>query len=250
MSKIQPNLTDAVADIPNGASILIAGFGPGTPWNLIRALYLQGANSLTLISNGASNAAGNDVVSLGTIVATGRVKKVIAAFTAATHPSQRGPLEVLDEAGEIEAELTPQGTLAERIRAGGAGIPAFYTPAGVGTELAVGKEHRTFNGREYILEQAITADYAFIRVWKADAFGNLIFRRAQRNFNPIMASAACCTIAEVEEPILAEGALDPDMIHVSGIFVHRLVQIPPPPEGIFHVSRTVRGPAVTRESRD
>jgi 3-oxoacid CoA-transferase A subunit len=124
-----------------------------------------------------------------------------------------------------------QGTLAERIRAAGVGIPAFYTPATVGTELAEGKEHRDFNGRTHVLEQALPADYAFIRAWKADSFGNLIFRRSQRNFNPIMATAAQCTIVEVEEPIVEPGELDPDTIHTSGIYVSRIVKIPPESEG-------------------
>src|SRR5581483_10327325 len=128
----------------------------------------------------------------------------------------------------------------------GAGIPAFYTPTGVGTEMAEGKEHRDFDGRTYLLERAITGDYAFVRAWKADRFGNLIFRRAQRNYNPLMATAARVTIAEVEEPIVAEGELDPDQIHTSGVFVHALVQIPPPPEGVLHI---VRGLPFTARDR-
>jgi 3-oxoacid CoA-transferase A subunit len=162
---------------------------------------------------------------------------LIASFTAGAHPSQPSPVETLAAAGELEAELVPQGTLAERIRAGGAGIPAFYTPTGAGTEIARGKEQRDFNGRTYLLEEAITADYAFIRAWKADAFGNLVFRLAQRNYNPIMAMAARCTIVEVEEPIVAEGKLDPDHVHTPGIFVQRMIQIPSPPAGILHVVR-------------
>src|SRR5439155_7160218 len=161
-----------------------------------------------------------------------RARKVILAFTAATHPSRRSAVETLVAAGELEAETVPQGTLAERIRAGGAGIPAFYTPTGVGTETAEGKEHREFNGRTFILEEAITADYAFIRAWKADTFGNLLFRRAQRNFNPIMAAAARCAIVEAEEVVPA-GSFDPDHVHTPGLFVERIVQIPPPPEGIL-----------------
>jgi 3-oxoacid CoA-transferase A subunit len=237
--KVHETFADAVRDIPDGATILVAGFGPGTPWNLLNALYHQGAKDLTLICNsgsGGSAALGrDDLVTHGTLIEAGRVRKVIASFTASTHPSRPTPLEALVDAGQMEAELVPQGTLAERIRAGGAGIPAFYTPTGVGTEIAAGKEQRTFNGRTYLLEEAITADYAFLRAWKADTFGNLIFRRAQRNYNPIMAMAARCSIAEVEEPIVDEGALDPDQIHASGIFVHRIVKIPPPPEGVMHV---------------
>jgi 3-oxoadipate CoA-transferase alpha subunit len=135
------------------------------------------------------------------------------------------------EKGLIEAELVPQGTLAERMRAAGAGIPAFYTPAAVGTELAEGRETRMFNGREYLLEEALPLDYAFIRAHQADAFGNLRFRRSQRNSNPLMAMATRVTVVEVEEDILPVGAIDPDDVHLPGIFVHRLVIIPPPPEG-------------------
>lgn len=250
--KLCSTFGDAVADVPDGATILLGGFGPGTPWNLIRALYLQGTRELTLVCNsgsGGSAAVGrDDLVTHLTLIAAGRVRKVVASFTASTHPSRKTALDELLEQGKIEAELVPQGTLAERIRAGGAGIPAFYTPTGVGTLLAEGKEHRVFNGREYLLEEAITADYAFVRAWKADAFGNLVYRRAQRNFNPIMAMAARNTIAEVEEPIVDEGMLDPDQIHTPGIFVHRLVQIPAPPEGILHVLRGV--PAAQAAARE
>jgi 3-oxoadipate CoA-transferase alpha subunit len=245
-TKLHTSFADAVADIPDGATILLGGFGPGTPWNLLKALYEHGAKDLTLVCNsgsGGSAARGrDDLVTHSTLVEAGRVRKVIASFTAATHPSQVTPLETLVADGKIEAELVPQGTLAERIRAGGAGIPAFYTPTGAGTEMAVGKEQRVFHGRTYLLEEAITADYAFLRAWKADTFGNLIFRRAQRNYNPIMAMAATCTITEVEEPIVEAGALDPDQVHTSGIFVHRLIPIPAPPEGILHV--VPRGRAV------
>jgi 3-oxoacid CoA-transferase A subunit len=238
--KVLKSFEEAVADIPDGSSILIAGFGPGSPANLIRALYYQGAKDLTIVANGAGAGAapGRDgQVTSGTLVQDGRVRKVMLAFTASTRPSRPSIVEELQQAGKIEAELIPQGTLAERIRAGGAGIPAFYTPAAVGTLLAEGKEHRTFNGREYILEEAITADYAFVNAWKADTFGNLIFRRAQRNFNPIMAMAARTTIAEIVDEIVPEGELDPDQIHTSGIFVQRLVKIPPPPEGIHYTGR-------------
>ena len=224
--KIYETFEDALHDLQDGASIMIAGFGGvGSPANLMRALQQSSAKDLTLISNGAGNP----------LIEEGRVRKVIASFTAATRPSRRSPAEELQQQGKLIAELTPQGTLAERIRSGGAGIPAFFTPAGVGTEIADGKEHRTFNGRTYIMEEAITADYAFVRAWKADTFGNLIFRRAQRNFNPIMAMAGHCTVVEVEEDIVAEGELDPDQIHTPGIFVHRLVHIPP--DGLRTVGR-------------
>jgi 3-oxoacid CoA-transferase A subunit len=234
-SKVVSSFDKAVADVHDGATILIAGFGPGTPWNLIRALYEQGARDLTLAFNIANRVSREDAVGIGDIVNAGRVRKVIAAFTAATHPSQENPIEQICESDAIEWEITPQGTLAERIRAGGAGIPAFYTPAGVGTVVAEGKERRVFNDREYLLEESLTADFALLRAWKADEFGNLVFRRAQRNFNPIMAMAARCAIVEVEEPIVAEGELDPDAIHTSGIFVDRMVEIGP--GGILHMAR-------------
>ena len=224
-SKVVASFAEAVTGIEDGSSILVAGFGePGTPHNLIRALYEQGARDLTLIANGAGNPREDGVITTGDLVAAKRVRRVLLAFTASTHPSRQTALERLHEAGEIEAQITPQGTLAERIRAGGAGIPAFYTPAGVGTEVAEGKEQRTFGGRTYLLEEAITASYALLRCWKADTFGNLVFRRAQRNFNPIMATAADCTIVEAEEVVEA-GALDPDAIHTPGIFVERVVSI-------------------------
>lgn len=229
------SFAEAVQDIPDGASIMIAGFGPGTPHNLIKALYEHGAKELTLILNSAGAGRANpEHITSTTLIEHRRVKKVMAAFTAATHPSQRSALEDLQETGEIETELMPQGTLAERIRAAGVGIPAFYTPAAVGTELAQGKEHRVFNGRTYLLEEALSADYAFIRAKTADEFGNLIYQGSERNFNPLMATAARCTIAEVEE-ILPVGSLDPIQIHTPGIYVHRIVQIPP--DGIFHVHR-------------
>jgi 3-oxoacid CoA-transferase A subunit len=231
-NKIFQTFAEAVSDIPDGSSVLLPGFGAGSPGNLVEALYHQGAKNLTIIANGAGGQrqSGNTPparISHGTLIEEGRVSKIIASFTAATHPSQLSVVEELQKSGEIDAELTPQGTLAERIRAGGAGIPAFYTPASVGTELADGKEHRNFQGRTYVLEEAITADYAFLHAWKADTFGNLIFKRGQRNYNPIMATAARFVIAEVEEPIVPEGTFEPDQIHTSGIFVQRLVQIPP-----------------------
>ena len=225
-SKVVASFEEAVAGIEDGSSILVAGFGePGSPHNLVAALYEQGATDLTLIANGAGMTRDDGVITTGNLVEEKRVRRVLLAFTASTHPSRRTPLEELNEAGEIEAQITPQGTLAERIRAGGAGIPAFFTPAGVGTEVAEGKEHREFGGRTYVLEEAIVADYALIRCWKADTFGNLVFRRSQRNFNPIMAMAADCTLVEAEE-VVEVGELDPDLIHTPGIFVQRVVSVP------------------------
>ncbi len=235
-NKVVTSFKEAIADIQDGSSILIGGFGSGTPHNLINALFEQGATDLTLILNSAGTGGGS--VKMGNVsvidfLEQRRVRKVIMAFTASTHPSRKSIIEELEEAGEIEAELVPQGTLAERIRAGGAGIPAFYTPAAVGTQLAEGKEHREFNDRTYLMEEAITADYALVRAWRADEFGNLNYKGSERNFNPLMATAARTTVAEAEE-VLAIGALEPEHVHTSGIFVQRLVKIPP--DGIFHVS--------------
>jgi 3-oxoacid CoA-transferase A subunit len=161
------------------------------------------------------------------------------AFTASTHPSRRSAIEELEEAGEIEAELVPQGTLAERIRAGGVGIPAFYTPASVGTELAANKEHREFNVRTYVLEEAIFADYAFVRAYRADEFGNLFFRLAQRNFNPLMATAARTTIVEAEQ-MVPIGSFQPDEVHTPGIYVHRIIVIGP--DDILHPAQPGASP--------
>ena len=235
-SKVVSSFAQAVADIADGSSILIGGFGAGTPYNLINALYEQGAKDLTLILNAAGTGGGGikmGSVSVIDLLEQRRVRKVIMAFTASTHPSRKSIIEELEEGGEIETELVPQGTLAERIRAGGAGIPAFYTPTAVGTELAEGKEHRVFNGRTYLMEEAITADYAFVRAWHADEFGNLRYKGSERNFNPIMATAARTTIAETED-ILPIGSFEPEEVHTSGIYVERLIKIPP--DGIFHVS--------------
>jgi len=239
---IYDTMAEAVADIPDDVSLMLPGFGgAGSPLNLITALFHQGATGLTCISNGIGFATGrDDIRALGDFVEAGRVKKAIASFTASTRPSQPGIAEVKVRDGTMEAELAPQGTLAERIRAGGSGIPAFYTPTGAGTRIAEGKDVRSFDGRDYLLETALFADYAFIRAWKADTAGNLIYRRAARNYNPIMSMAATCTIVEVEEPIVPAGELDPDHIHTPGVYIDRLVQIPQ--DGLFWVDRrTLRG---------
>ncbi len=239
LSKIYTSMDKAVVDIPDGSTIMIAGFGPGTPNNLLEALHRQGAKDLS----GICNFPADDVErnSFGNLVLDKRFTKMYCAFTDIGRSGRVAPFAAAYQAHEIEAELMSQGTLAERIRAAGVGVPAFYTPVTVGTELAEGKEHRDFDGRTYVLEQALPADYAFIRAWKADSFGNLIFRRSQRNFNPIMATAAQCTIVEVEEPIVEPGELDPDTIHTSGIYVSRIVKIPAESEGgvwekSFHVA--------------
>ena len=224
-NKIYRTFDEAVADIPDGAVFMSPGFGGvGIPRNLLAAVNRQGAKGLTGISNNAGTV--DAKVDVGTLVAAGQVKKMCCAFTATPHPSQVTAFVRMYNNGEVDAELIPQGTLAERIRAAGAGIGAFYTPASVGTELAEGKEHREIDGKVYVLEYPLHADYAFIRAWKADTFGNLQFRLTQRNFNPIMAMAARITIVEVENDIVPMGALDPDQVHVPGVYVDRMVRIP------------------------
>src|SRR5438876_4658803 len=236
-SKVYPSFAEAVADVPDGSVVGFGGFAVvGMPINLYKALAEQGAKDLTCVSNSTRGGATlpADAPDLSRLISNNQVKKVVCAFTAPTRASQRLVLTEYVEKGLIEAELVPQGTLAERMRAAGASIPAFYTPAAVGTELAEGRETRRFEGREYLLEYALPLDYAFIRAYQADEAGNLRFRRAQRNFNPLMAMAARVTIVEVEEPILPRGAIDPDDVHLPGIYVHRLAKIAPPPEAWWH----------------
>ena len=229
-NKVFPTFDQAVADVPDGITFMSPGFGGvGVPRNLLEALHRQGAKNLTGISNNAGTM--DEKVDVGTLIGAGRVKKMVCAFTAPTHPSQITPFVKMYNNDEIDAEVVPQGTLAERIRAAASGIGGFYTPASVGTELAEGKEHREISGRTYVLEYPLHADYALIRAWKADSFGNLQFRLTQRNFNPIMAMAAGITIVEVESDIVEPGELDPDQIHVPGVYVDRLVKIPP--DGIW-----------------
>lgn len=241
-SKLLGSFQAAVADIADGSTIGFGGFAmPGTPFNLIRALREHGARRLTLVANTTGGAQQPRMPDIGMLVESGQVAKVICAFTAPTRPTDVLPFAAFHEAGEVEAELVPQGTLAERLRAAGAGIPAFYTPAAVGTELAAGRETRMIDGREYLLEHALKLDYAFIRARTADDFGNLRFHRAQRNFNPLMAAAARCAIAEIEDPVVPAGTIDPDDVHTPGIYVHRLVQVPAAPEGLW--------PSVRRERR-
>ena len=225
-NKAFPDFDGAVADVPDGATIMFGDFGGiGAPQNLIAALHRQGAKGLTGISNEHGGTDGR--VDVGTLIESGRVKKMVCSITAATHPSRVTPFVRLYNSGEVDGELVPQGTLAERIRAGGAGIGGFYTPAGAGTEIAAGKETRDIDGRPYLLEYPLVADYAFIRAWQADTLGNLRFRMAQRNFNPIMAMAARVTLVEVENPVVSTGELDPDDIHVPGVYVDRIVEISP-----------------------
>jgi 3-oxoacid CoA-transferase A subunit len=229
-NKIYNSFDEAVSDIPNGSTIMSPGFGQvGVPRNLLAALNRQGAKDLTAVSNNAGTL--DDKIDIGTLIESRQVKKMICAFTAPTHPSQVTPFVKMYNDDEIEAELVPQGTLAERMRAASAGIGGFYTPTSVGTELAEGKEHRDINGRIHVLEYPLPGDFALIRAWRADTFGNLQFRMAQRNFNPIMATAAKITIVEVEDAIVDVGEIDPDNIHVPGVYVDRLIKIPS--DGIF-----------------
>lgn len=224
-NKVYPDFDAAVADVPDGITLMSPGFGGvGVPRNLLAALHRQGAKNLSCISNNAGTM--DDKIDVGTLIQAGQVKKMVCAFTAPTHPSQITPFVQMYNNDEIDAELVPQGTLAERMRAAAAGIGGFYTPSSVGTELAEGKEHREINGRTYVLEYPLPADYAFIRAWRADTFGNLQFRLAQRNFNPIMAMAANITVVEVEDAIVEPGELDADQIHLPGVYVDRLVKIP------------------------
>lgn len=240
-SKQVAGFAEAVQDIPDGSTIGFGGFAmPGVPFNLIRALLAQGARHLTLVANTTGGAQQPRMPDIGMLVENGQVRKVICAFTAATRPTDVLPFTKFYEGGAVEAELVPQGTLAERLRAAGAGIPAFYTPTAVGTELAEGRETRVIDGREYLLEYALPLDYAFVRAVRADTFGNLQFHRSQRNFNPVMATAARVTIAEVDEDIVPAGSIDPDMVHTPGIFVHRVVKVPPAPEGLWPTRRQER----------
>ncbi len=229
-NKVYPDFDAAVADVPDGITFMSPGFGGvGVPRNLLAALNRQGAKNLWGISNNAGTM--DDKVDVGTLIEARQIRKMTCAFTAPTHPSQITPFVRMYNNDELDAELVPQGTLAERMRAAASGIGGFYTPSSVGTELAEGKEHREINGRTYVLEHPLPAHYAFIRAWRADTFGNLQFRLTQRNFNPIMAMAADITVVEVEDAIVPIGELDPDHVHVPGVYVDRLVQIPP--DGIW-----------------
>ncbi|WP_428534145.1 CoA transferase subunit A [Rhodopila sp.] len=246
-TKLRASFAEAVSDIADGSTIGFGGFAmPGTPFNLIKALMAHGAKRLTLVANTTGGAQQPRMPDIGMLVENGQVAKVICAFTAATRPTDVLPFTKYYESGEVEAELVPQGTLAERLRAAGAGIPAFYTPTAVGTELAQGRETRVIEGREYLLEYALSLDYALIRARSADAGGNLRFHRSQRNFGPVMATAARCTIAEIDDKVLPLGGIDPDDVHTPGIYVHRLVQVPPEPVGIWPSKRQARGQETRR----
>jgi 3-oxoacid CoA-transferase subunit A len=214
MDKTVASAAAAVADIPDGATVMIGGFGlSGNPENLIAALHRQGTRNLTIISNNA----GTDHEGIGVLLAAGQIRKMIA-----TYVGENSIFEAQARSGQLETELVPQGTFAERIRAAGAGIPAFFTPAGVGTLVAEGKETREFDGRVYLMERALPADFALIKAYRGDRWGNLIYRKTARNFNPVMATAARVTIAEVEE-LLAPGGLDPEAIVTPAVYVQRIV---------------------------
>lgn len=247
MDKVVSSAAEAVSDINDRASIAVGGFGLcGVPEALIQALYEKGSTGLSTVSNNC----GVDGIGLGLLLSAGRIARTIGSYVGENKEFARQFL-----GGELEVELTPQGTLAERLRAGAAGIPAFYTPAGVGTAVAEGglpwrygprgevikaspaKEIREFNGKHYVLETAITTDFAFVHAWKGDRHGNLVYRRSARNFNPACAGAGRITIAEVEE-LVDVGSLEPDHIHTPGIQVQRVVHAPGPNKHIEN--RTIR----------
>jgi 3-oxoacid CoA-transferase subunit A len=214
MKTIFNSFEEAIQDIQDGMTIMVGGFGlVGIPENLIKALAESGVKDLTVISNNC----GVDDWGLGLLLRNKQIKKIIGSYVGENKEFERQVLS-----GEVEVELIPQGTLAERIRAGGAGIPAFYTPAGVGTPIAEGREVRTFQNKKYLLEYGMTADFSLIRAAKGDKMGNLIYNKTARNFNPMMAAAGKVTIAEVEE-LYEIGELDPDQIHTPGIYVQHLV---------------------------
>ncbi|RYE25754.1 MAG: CoA transferase subunit A [Sphingobacteriales bacterium] len=215
MNKVVANAEEAIKDIQSGAVLMLGGFGLcGIPENCITALVKKGVNNLTCISNNA----GVDDFGIGLMLQQKQVKKMISSYVGENAEFERQLLS-----GELEVELVPQGTLATRCMAAGYGMPAIFTPAGVGTEVAEGKEVRNFNGKDYLMEYAFDADFAIVKAWKGDAQGNLIFKDTARNFNPMMAMAGKITIAEVEE-LVPVGELDPNFIHTPGIYVHRIFQ--------------------------
>ncbi len=215
INKVVTNAEEAIADIQDGATLMLGGFGLcGIPENSIAALVKKGIKNLTCISNNA----GVDDFGIGLMLQQRQVRKMISSYVGENKEFERQLLS-----GELEVELIPQGTLAERCRAGGAGIPAFFTPAGYGTEVAVGKETREIEGKMYVMEQWLRADFAIVKAWKGDTAGNLIYRGTARNFNPMMATAGKITIAEVEE-LVPVGELDPNHIHTQGVFIQRIFQ--------------------------
>jgi len=215
MHKVAASAEEAIQDVFDGARIMVGGFGLcGNPENLIRALVHKGVKNLTTISNNA----GVDGFGIGLLLENGQIRRHIG-----TYVGENKLLEKMVLNGTVELDLVPQGTFAERIRAGGAGIPAFFTPTGVGTVVAEGKETREFDERPYIMERALTADFALVKAWKGDKWGNLVYRKTARNFNPMMATAAKITIAEVEH-LVEPGELEPDMVHTPSVYVERIFQ--------------------------
>lgn len=214
MNKVYASSEEAIADIFDGATLMVGGFGLcGVPENLIRALARKGTKNLSTISNNV----GVDGFAMGLLLANGQIRSHIGSYVG-----ENRLLEQMVLQGTIQLTLVPQGTFSERIRAGGAGIPAFFTPAGVGTVVAEGKEVREFDGRPYLMERALKADFALVKAWKGDRMGNLVYRKTARNFNPMMAAAGKVTIAEVEH-LVEPGELDPDLIHTPGIYVKRIL---------------------------
>jgi len=215
MNKVVGSADEAVRDVFDGATIMVGGFGLcGIPENLIRALVRKGTKNLTTISNNV----GVDGLGMGLLLAAGQIRKHIGTYVGENKLLEQMVLE-----GRIELDLVPQGTFSERIRAGGAGIPAFYTPTGVGTVVAKDKETREFDGRLFLMEHALKADFGLVKAWKGDRWGNLVYRKTARNFNPMMATAARVTIAEVEH-LVEPGELEPDMVHTPSVFVNRIFQ--------------------------
>jgi 3-oxoacid CoA-transferase subunit A len=215
MGKVLTSADEAVAQIHDGATLMVGGFGVcGNPENLLKALYARGTRNLTVISNNA----GIDDFGLGPLLRARQIRKMVATYVGENKEFERQYL-----AGELEVELVPQGTFSERIRAGGAGIGGFYTPTGYGTLVAEGKETRTIDGRSYVLEYPLKADFALVRAWKGDQAGNLVYRKTARNFNPMMATAGTVTLAEVEQ-LVSPGEIAPDAVHTPGIFVQYIVQ--------------------------
>jgi 3-oxoadipate CoA-transferase alpha subunit len=240
INKVFETFEEAVKDVPDGAVILIGNFaGPGgTPFYLIQALRRQGAKNLTIVANTAGGIGLTlDYDDHRILFENRQVKKVIASFPFSTSASRPSVAEKQILAGEVELEIVPQGTLSERIRAGGAGVPAFYTPTGAGTVIEKGKEVRVFDGRPCLMERALKADYAFVRAFKADLMGNLVYRGTQRQFNPIMATAARTTIAEVDQ-IVDPGELDPEAIVTPGLYVKRIVKVKEDPGFPRHLERS------------
>lgn len=217
MNKVVASADEAVRDVAGGSTLVVGGFGLcGIPENLINALVKRGVKGLTCVSNNA----GVDDWGLGLLLQTKQIRKMVSSYVGENAEFERQYL-----AGELEVEFVPQGTLAERMRAGGGGIPAFFTPAGYGTIVAEGKETREFDGRMYVMERGIVGDFSLVAAWKGDRYGNLVYRKSARNFNPMAATAGKICVAEVEE-LVEVGTLDPDNVHTPGIFVHRIVVAP------------------------